>query len=471
MLRTHTYSKTLILAMFAVLICLSPTLNLIPKKLIATSFHDSHRLLELIFISAILLYNSIPRPPAFAMSPTLRNAFYALIALAIASSLLALSPRHALIEISIFAGLSYLTIFVIRLHHENNTQLIQWLVYAYWAGIALSMVSFYVGYTTATIFASPIIWPAPVTGFGNIRFFNQYQLWTVGLITLPLLAYELKNNLLRRSLHVGLTAWWIILFFTSSRGVLLANLIGLLGTAIIYRKQAWSFIRLQLTHITTGFIGYITLFQLIPNLRGSGVIITGTVFRSTTSDRMRLWDLSMELIRNHPVFGIGPMHFAWYNNNISAHPHDSVLQLMTEWGLPAALIILSLAGYGLFCWIKKFNANTLSTQSKLQSNLIVILFFTLIANATYSLVDGVIVMPISQIMMFTSIGLAMAIYQTPPQISTRKNSLFLAVFAGLTLITLIGSSLPEILQGAKDNPKHFSMGYQASGPRFWEEVK
>ncbi len=470
MLRTHIIIKSLIFALFAVLICLSPTLNIIPKKLVVTSFHDSQRLLELVFISIVLLYSVIPKHPFIVINETLRNALYALIALAITSSYLSLSPRHAYIEISLFAGLSYFAILIMRLHHENHAQLIKWLTYAFWAGISLSMVSFYVGYITATVFKTPVIWPAPLTGFGNVRFFNQYQLWTLGLITLPLLAFDLKHTYTRRMLHIGLVAWWAILFFSGSRGVLLASLVGVISTAIIYKKTAWPFIRLQLMHITAGLISYVVLFQIIPNLRESAVV-TGTIMRDTTSDRLELWKLSLELIREHPFFGVGPMNFAWYNNGISAHPHNSLLQLMAEWGLPATAIIVSLAGYGLFCWIKRFNTNSLQSLTKLNFNLVIVLFFTLITNAIYSLVDGVIVMPISQVMMFTIMGLALGLYHEQHQAIIKEKSIFTSIFAGLVLITLVWSTLPEIVQSASGSTKHFSVGYSASGPRLWQEVK
>jgi uncharacterized membrane protein YfcA len=144
---------------------------------------------------------------------------------------------------------------------------------------------------------------------------------------------------------------------------------------------------------------------------------------------------------------------------------------MAEWGLPAALIIVTIAGYGIYCWLKKVNINSLNTQTKLDSNLGIILFFTLISNATYSLVDGVIVMPISQVMMFTIIGLMIGYYVNGRLTETKQTNKIRPVFAGIVLITLAWSTLPEILQGAAGSEKHFSISYTAAGPRLWLEVK
>jgi O-antigen ligase len=460
-----------IFAAFACLISLSPSLNIIPKNLMVTGYHDSQRLLELLLICLVLLHSIMfsQRDFQFITNRAVHYALYILIALAIISSSLALSPRHALIEISLFAGLTFLALFVSQLYKENKTHLLKWLIYIFWFSISLGIVSFYVGYITATIFNTPVEWPAPLKGFSNVRSFNQYQLWTLGLITLPLLTFDFKRTYTRGLLHIGLIAWWVLLFYSASRGALLAWFVGIVMTAIIYKKSAWPFIRLQLIYITAGFFSYEILFQVIPNLRESAVV-TGTILRDSTSDRLELWKLSLTLIEEHPVFGVGPMHFAWYSHTL-AHPHNSVLQLMAEWGLPAALMILSIAGYGLVCWLKKFSNGNLQSQSETNSNLIIVLFFTLITGAAYSLVDGVIVMPISQIMMFTIIGLMIGLYNDDYTIEKSHNSLLKPVFASLVLIALIWSTLPEILQSAAGSDRYFSIGYPAAGPRMWLEFK
>lgn len=467
--------QLLIFAAFVVIISLSPSLNIIPKSLIVTSFHDSQRLIELLLVSMVLLLSILfnQRETSFALNKNMRYALYALIALAVISSYLAKSPRHALIEISLFAGLSYLALFVVHLYNENKALLVKRLIYALWAGILLYMVSFYVGYITATTFNTAKPWPALLTGFSSIRSFNQYQLWGLGLITLPLLAFDFKNTYTSRWLHVALIFWWVILFYSTSRGALLAWGGGILCTALIYRKLAWPFIRLQLIHAAAGFFSYSILFKYIPNLIRPSLessLVTGTIMRNTTSDRMELWSLSLNLIQDHPIFGVGAMHYAWYNTGV-AHPHNSVLQLMAEWGLPATLIILTIAGYGIYCWLKKFNMNNLKTQTKLENNLAIILFFTMITNTAYSLVDGVIVMPLSQVMMFTIIGLMVAYYFDGRLTEAKQINLFRRAFAGIVLITLAWSTLPEILQSASGSEKRFSVGYNAVGPRLWLEVK
>lgn len=468
--------KSLIFFAFAALISLSPSLKVIPNSLLASSYHDNQRLVELLLIGLVLLYRIAFKSSGLSspINKTKNNkiisyAFYALITLAIISSCLAKSPRHALIEISLFAGLNYLSMLVIDLYHEDKALLVKRLIYVFWAGATWYMVSFYVGYITSTIFNTAKVWPALINGFSSIRSFNQYQLWGLGLMTLPLLIPNIKKISTRRLIHIGLVCWWVILFYSASRGILLAWGFGLLVAAVIYKKLAWPLIRLQLMHMGAGFLSYQLLFVVIPSLKGVA-LVTGSVLRSTTSDRVELWNLSLSLIHDHPVFGIGPMHFAWVNNTV-AHPHNSVLQLMAEWGLPAALITLTLAAYGFVCWIKKFNSHSLQSESNLNRSLAIVLLFTLASNAAYSLVDGVIVMPISQVMMFTIIGLAMGHYGNKQLAETKTKSLALPLFASLVLIALVLSTLPEIIQNASGNENRFSIGYLAKGPRLWLELK
>lgn len=461
-----------IFAVFIGLIGISPSLKVIPEILTPMSLHDCQRIIELFFICLLLIESIYNKKNNYlCVSKPVRYGAYTVAILTIISSYLALSVRHALIEISLIAGLCYMAFYIARLYCENSSQLIKRLTYVIWGGILLSMTAFYVGYITAIVFKTPVTWPGPITGFNNIRFFNQYQLWTLGIITLPLLAFYFKNAQMRFWLYLGLIFWWVLLFHSTSRGAVLSWGLGIFITALIYRNLAWPFIRIQLIGITGGLLLYQLLFVLIPFLRNTAVI-TGTIIRDTISDRLALWSQSLQLIQNHPIFGVGPMNFAWYSP-ISAHPHNSLLQIMSEWGLPASLVLVAIVFYGIRSWLKKFNMTSLQTQTIYDRSLAIILFFTAVTNATYSLVDGVIVMPISQVMMFTFIGLMLGYYHHKPKSRMVANKSYATsrIFSVIILATLIWSTLPEILQNASGNEKRFSIGYTALGPRLWLEFK
>ncbi len=476
----HSFKPSLILQFFAILSFLAlivflPSLQFMPNYIIW--FNDRQRLLELLLISFVLLDAILIGLPysstQLAINNKLRNIFFCLLGLTAISCYLAQSPRHAVIEVSVFAGLCYLSLMIARLFLTNKQTFIRQMTIALWASILLYMLSFYTGYITASIFKTPLQWPFPFTGFSNIRSFNQYQLWTLGLICLPLLAFELKKSA-RILINIALFVWWVLLFYSASRGVLLAWLVGMLLTAVIYQKTAWSFLRLQLITIALGFGSYYLLFKVIPAANES-TLVTSAIMRGTTYDRLGLWQKALDLIYGSPIFGVGPMHYAW-NNSTNAHPHNSLLQLAAEWGLPALFIILSIAGYAIYCWLKKFNVASLKAATKLDCNLAIVLFFTICINAAYSLVDGVIVTPISQVLMFTMIGLMIGHYCDGQQCTKDKKLItnkyqFRPVFAAIVLAVMIWSTLPELIKGLSGDDKGFSMGYAAAGPRFWRETK
>ena len=467
--------QTFALLCFVALVVFLPSLQFMPNYIIW--FNDRQRLLELLLLSFVLLDAILIGLTHFAnqvaIPKKMRYMLFSLLGFTVISCYLAQSPRHALIEASVFAGLCYLALFIARLFYEYKQTFVRQMTIALWASILLYMLSFYTGYITASVFKTPLQWPFPFTGFSNIRSFNQYQLWTLGLICLPLLAFNLKRNI-RIILHVALIAWWVLLFYSASRGVLVAWLASMLLIAVIYKKTAWPFLRLQLINITLGFGSYYLLFKVIPVALGFN-LVTSAIMRETTYDRIGLWQKALALIYESPIFGVGPMHYAWYNSS-NGHPHNSLLQLAAEWGLPALFIILSIAGYAIYSWFKKFNVASLQAATKLDCNLAIVLFFTICINAAYSLVDGVIVSPISQVLMFTMIGLMIGHYCDGQQYTKDKKLIknkyqFRLIFAAIVLAVMVWSTLPELIKGLSGNDKGFSMGYAAAGPRFWRETK
>lgn len=454
---------------YIALITFQPSLQIWPKYIIW--FQDRQRLLELLLITFVLIYavlNKTIAKNAIQVNLKLRYALFTLLLVSIVSSLLAISPRHAFIEISVFAGLCYLSIFVAEQLLNDKEVFTKRFIYVLWASVVLYMISFYSGYITATIFKTPLTWPFPFTGFTNIRAFNQYQLWSIGLLSLPLLTFGSQNYITRIFLNTALILWWVLLFYSASRGVLAAWLVGAIITLAIYRKLAWSFLKLQLFQLTSGYIAYYLLFKIIPIAYQSS-IVTNTIIRETTNDRLALWNLAFTLVKNFPFFGAGPMGYAWYSQT-NGHPHNSLLQLASEWGLLATFIILAITGYGIYHWLRKLSPSRLATQPKLTIHLTIILFFTVITNAAYSLVDGVVVMPISQVLMFTIIGLMIGLYLSSDKVTTSKDSRFRPVFAGVVLFTMLWSTYPEIARGLSGHEKGFSIGHTAIGPRFWREV-
>ena len=409
-----------------------------------------------------------------------------MLGLAIVSAIRSLEPRQAIIEITIFTALGYLTLFTARLYKAAPEIFIKKLTYTILAGAVLYMVSFYVGYATAIAVGKQLTWPYPFFGFSNIRLFQQYQLWGIGLICLPLLTFDLSAKQ-HRALYAALTLWWVLLFYAASRGVTLGWILAMLATAAFYRKSAWQFLRIQLISALGGLIGYLLLFKAIPAWLASAsstatqAIVTSTIFRDTTYDRLDLWKAAYVMIKNFPILGVGPMQFYFYTP-FGTHPHNSVLQFAAEWGLPATLIILAMLAYAAKCWLKQFGPTGLANKSEADKQLAIVLFFTMIANGAYSLVEGVIVMPISQILMFTMIGLMIGQYTSGSRYPAKPERLgkfrFRPIVAGITLLFLTLSVMPELMMGLTSYQRYYAPGDRAFAmapdtinPRIWMQQR
>lgn len=460
-------TKQFAIFLYVALIAVLPGFDFMPEYI---SYHDGMRLLELLLLCLVLLYGGCDynNYKHLINNKVVYSAAVAVLILGCFSAFFAKSPRHAAIEISVFVSLFYFAFVLAGLHQKNKMLFVKQLSWVLWAGIIVYMVAFYAGYLTSFILKIPLLWPLPFTGFDNIRSFNQYQLWSLGLLSLPLLCSSFKKASVTVWLHLALALWWVLLFYSASRGVLLAWLIGMLTTAAVYQKSAWPFLRLQLLNITIGYLCYILLFWAIPYLLDSN-LIAAKLLRSSTDDRLALWNQAIILVRYFPLLGAGPMHYPWYNPTLG-HPHNSILQLAAEWGLPATIIILSVSIYGLYCWTSKFNAKTVQAKPKIEAQVAILLFFTIMSNAAYSLVDGVIVMPISQVLMFTVIGLMIGHYANENLNVFKNNFKIQQSFAAVILIVLLWSTAPEVFKGLSGSEEGFSVGYRAVGPRFWVEV-
>ena len=126
------------------------------------SSHDEKRLLELLLISLALLWLIMTSLEAKDCLPIWKTRYHLtltlVIILAIISALLSASPSHALLEISVFVGLFYLSLFMAALWRQYSLLLVHVWVYALFLGALFYMVAFYTGYIASFITAMPLHW-------------------------------------------------------------------------------------------------------------------------------------------------------------------------------------------------------------------------------------------------------------------------------------------------------------------------
>ncbi len=262
--------------------------------------------------------------------------------------------------------------------------------------------------------------------------------------------------------------WWVLLFASQSRGAPLAIAIAVIITLLIFRRGAWPVVKTTLLTAIGGWAAYLFLFIYIPNLE------TKTRLAQLTEDpaRLHLWQLALDMISENPWLGVGPMHYAYYPNNIAAHPHNSLLQLAAEWGLPVAIILVVLAYWGIYAWAVKYFKNADTLRKGKQNDLWVALLCSLIAGIAYSMVSGVIVTPMSQTIFAVITGTMLGLYYTTPPspIPAIIHTSILRVIAGTMLIGLLWALIPDFTLKFGIAPQQHLQGKTTTfGPRFWQE--
>lgn len=244
-------------------------------------------------------------------------------------------------------------------------------------------------------------------GFSNKRFYGQFQTFTLPLLALPLLrSYSNKIKLGALSL---LSLWWMIAISGGTRGTWLgltaATLVLLICGASGRRWVLW-----QVGAAILGGLLFLSFFSALPSYLGIETLnFAGDRLSTSLSAREIIWHQAWEMIKERPLLGFGPMHFADIPNPVAAHPHQAILQWACEWGIPSTLLVMWLVSKGLWATFRLIRANHRSTEPV--DLLRVCLFASLIGALTQSMVDGVIVMPYSQLWLAIVVGWLMGIHE------------------------------------------------------------
>lgn len=444
---------------------------------------DQHRIFELAIVFFTLLlallspwFRQSLISQLLCFSFISRGLLSALLLLAVGSVIFAPLYSYAVLETCLYAGLFLLSLTIASLTLQKTV----FFQTSCFIVIILSsffyQIAFFSGYLASFLENTPLEWPEPFSGFSNIRFFNQYHLWLFFLISLPILVYPNLEPRLRASIKIIATGWGILLFVSGSRGEVAAIFLALAICGVIFKKQAWPFIKLNSWILFSGLIGAFVLFTLIPRLLSSNVVASGwrpAEQFAVHSPRLYLWKLALDYMTNHPWLGVGPMHYAYYPNIIAAHPHNSLLQWGAEMGIPSLAIVIALLARGLKAWIKRFNAfDKSSPHYAAGQQLWIALFCTLSAELIYSMLDGVIVMPMSQILMATVVGWMLGFYfqSQAPIIISKKTHLLTMVLISMVLSGLTYALMPDLALRLKGlDPLPTRIHPERMQPRFWQQ--
>ncbi|WP_180279231.1 O-antigen ligase family protein [Massilia psychrophila] len=376
--------------------------------------HDDQRLLQIAFLSLFCI-NALFRKsnPLATMSSNrdfLSWSVLAFFLLGSVSSALAMSPRHAFLEVAIFLMLFLLALRIAEEVAGDSKHYVPIVLKACAIGSALYALEIVVIYLTALALRSQPSVEDFTPGFSNIRFLNHAQ--TISLPLLVLLCALDKPGWKAKWGYLALTAFcWTLLFITAGRGTFVGLLAGTVGVFAVRGKHASAFCKTMLLTALAGMAMYAVFFTWIPAAIGLEPFgLAGQVVQRTAADptslRGPLWTRALELIAAHPWSGVGPLHYAHFaiDGQLSAHPHNWILQIGAEWGLPALLCLLAAIGLSMRRLV--LTASRISADDHGNQNMLAAWIATGLAILVDGLVSGSIIMPVSQLWIALYIGCA-----------------------------------------------------------------
>lgn len=314
---------------------------------------DWHRLFEIAVLAFCAIWIITFAPPTQKISTPIKVGWGSVFLLGLVSSLTAMDPQFAMLEWSFLITI-VLIIAGMRQWGINNKHMLDTLLLSL---VAISSILYVWWFfkTNSAVFFEPL--PSGITrrtefpGFPNIRFFSDVQSFI--LLLLPAAIFRFTSPGVIRHIGIFVVALYFSLaFIVGSRSLIFAHLLLHLFFITFFGYRYWPYLKTQLKFWLGGWILFLLLTKLLPILMNSGGSAATSLLREDSSGRVFLWQQAWELIQAHTLLGVGPLHFAAHANHIASSPHNFPLQIATEWGLPASIILMGLLGYHL---LERFN--------------------------------------------------------------------------------------------------------------------
>ncbi len=349
--------------------------------------------------------------------------------------------------------------------------------------------------------------------FAHPRFYNQLQSWMVPLLAaLPVVFSRHRPAALLAVLILGLH--WYILLMTGARGSILSLLAAFAISLVLFPGTRRTILKWQSAGIVLGALIYSlmllgpdtgfeplttqTQLQNSPQTRNAMMDSSGASDLSGeasgkdsnpyfelslgrpmlhTSGRLRLWRMAAEYGRENPVLGIGPMNYACKGpSGWAGHPHNFAMQLLSEWGLPATLLALSLLFFILARLLRGLKTEVGKNRTGLWQ-LQVALSTSILAAVMYSSFSAVLIMPASQVTAILICGWLLGTFSPSSAtaidysaehggVQYRRASIFILVASlTATLVLLTFSSFETMRMGVYQQQLPHA---DRTTPRFWQ---
>lgn len=373
------------------------------------SGHDLQRVMQIAIGACAVLYGLSVGPGERLVDRPTALGLALVIALGLLSSALAHQPLWALTEVAVFISCGATAVAFALLRRQGGEPLDRTLVLLV-TGLCLikSIQYLYAGGLAFTSGEATLDPDRLLSGFSNKRFYGQFQTFTLPLLALPLLMPTLSRTL-RGAVFVLLCVWWLIAISGGTRGTWLG--MGAAGV-VVAMMGPWGrrWLVWQLAAVAGGLLLYWLIFTLLAGYLGIEIGSAASDRLTTSlSGRGPIWWQAWHMLVERPWLGFGPMHFADIANKVAAHPHQAILQWASEWGVPSALCVAVLAWRGGWATLGVLRERMLSSE---RADLLRLCLLAALTGAlVQAMVDGVTVMPNSQVWLALVVGWLMALHR------------------------------------------------------------
>lgn len=437
---------------------------------IASSWYDEQRVLVVLALAAATL---VGRTHLAGVHRAASRAILTVLAVGLVSALLASRPFLAVLDWSIYCLIALLVLSsrASRSEAVGTTAALAAVIVA-----ASYVVGVLTNFGSSLLLDFPIGAETLLVGFSNPRFPAQLQALTIPF--LPLAMARAPSSFWRACLAGVAALWWMCFIGSGSRtGWLAIAAAALVVSWLGVEGRRW--LKWQAAFAVSGGALWWLLFHAVPSVLDIETATeTGRLSNfASVGARWELWRLSAEASLAHPLLGLGPMHFAYTDNGLGAHPHNFWLQLAAEWGAPATLLVgaasVALAGRLWRSVRKEVDASNCAIGIAALAGVI--------AWGVGTLSDGYMVVPTSQAMSAAVLMLAVmwlrlaAASQRPTAADMPLTSSRIAswVARGLAVVALaVIASLPFTDFGQptlRESVWRAERAGQTLSPRFWQQ--
>lgn len=435
--------------------------------------HNRQRLLE-VAVLAVMAIVSLMRLAKGASVFSWRGGkpLAAFFLLGVLGSLQAFSTPRALFEVSMFFLLYLFALQIAREIALGGRTVMLRLVQGVAVICALHSLKFWVIYISGLFLGTPLEGADFISGFSNVRFFNHTQTAILPLLILLCCVTPSRSRL--RFLWWSLSAyWWMAIFALSGRGTMMGMVGGCIAVALWRRRLAMPYLKAMAVSAALGLLAYAIFLAAIPVLSGGSAFgAFATMFERTASDpasnRLVLWRRAIDLIVANPWFGVGPMHFAHNAGDLhtGAHPHDWIMQIASEWGIPALLCLCAALALGGRALLRA--GRELAPDKRLDQDICSALVAGGAAILIDGLVSGLFVMPQSQLALALYAGCAMGWCDDPKPVR-RYTAALGSVIAGaaLCLAIVVWPDMQARYRGDAWSPAVQALNEGVKWPRLW----